>query len=582
MDRDAPHRNLVRDQTAKFSQPANSSQQTLAMMMPLTTTAFEKTLSDLVHARFPVLQVVTYEEDRALKVIVDVLSRMQHEVYVWSSTRGVVGADFQDDKRGKGLRESLTDFRAALDFCEHSVKTSKSHKAFVFLDPHPHLGPRPTDAVNRRRLRELAMNIRTRGYRATCILLSPSTDLPLELEKEVTLIDFPLPDRETITRYVEAFMERVGTSKRVTIDAHPSLVASLVDACIGLTMAEIENCLAKALVDDMTLDRSDIHFILDEKRQIIRKAGILEYIDTKDLTIQDVGGLEVLKKWLSIRRLGFTQQARDYGVSTPRGVLLTGIPGCGKSLSAKCVAGCWRMPLVKLDMGKVFSSLVGSSEENIRFALATCEAIAPCVLWIDEIEKGVAHSSGHAVGDSGVSLRVFGTLLTWMQEKKAGVFIFATSNDISALPSEFLRKGRFDEIFFVDLPDDAEREAILRIHLSKHNRNPNDYDVAKLVELSGERGFGPGISLTGAEIEAWIADAMIESYFRRVAKKDAKIDLDMGDLQAVLKRLVPIAKLRSDQFARMREWAEAHAVNASHREGAEDEHDRSGVRRLDL
>jgi ATP-dependent 26S proteasome regulatory subunit len=528
----------------------------------LASAGFAKQLDDLIHARFPIIQVVTLEEDRALKEVVEIVERLEHEPYIWSVTRGVVAAGFDSEQRARTFKESLVDFKAAIDFCENTAKTGKKRKAFVFLDPYPFLSQKSTDAIYRRRLREFAMSIRSRGYGAVCIIISPSVNIALELEKEITLIDFPLPDRAQITHYVETFIGRVAGSNRVHVEKSAELVPALVDACIGLTMAEIENCLAKALVNDMSLDRSDIHFIFEEKKQIIRKSGILEYIDTRELSIEAIGGLDVLKRWLTVRRRAFTREAQDYGLSVPKGVLLTGIPGCGKSLSAKCVSATWRMPLIKLDMGKIFSSLVGSSEENMRNALSTCEAIAPCVLWLDEIEKGLAHGS-RSIGDSGVSMRVFGTLLTWMQEKKASVFIFATANDIDALPSEILRKGRFDEIFFVDLPTDLERKAILEIHIGRRHRNAANYDLDRLVALSGEENFGPGVAMTGAEIEAWMTEAMIESFNRKQDSGKADEDLQMADFETVIKRLVPLAKLRSEHFAKMRDWANSHAVSAS-------------------
>ena len=238
-----------------------------------------------------------------------------------------------------------------------------------------------------------------------------------------------------------------------------------MDASLGLTELEIENCLSRSLVNDRRLDESDLKTIVNEKKQIIRKTGILEFVDT-NLNLDDVGGLQTLKKWLDLRSHCFDDQAKAFAVQPPKGVLLTGVPGCGKSLTAKCVASAWNMPLLRLDMGKIFQGLVGSSEQNIRLALKTAEAVAPSILWIDEIEKGLSGSGGSG-GDGGTSTRVFGTLLTWMQEKKSPVFVFATANNINGLPPELLRKGRFDEIFFVDFPSWEERKKILEIHIPR-------------------------------------------------------------------------------------------------------------------
>jgi ATP-dependent 26S proteasome regulatory subunit len=525
----------------------------------------ERNLSDLIRARFSIIQTVTHEEVRTRRLLEKIATRLEYHPYLWSVTRGIV-EDFDTDVNAGGRKNLLTDFRSAVDYCEKIAQTGRK-SLFIFLDPTPFLSEKTGEPVNRRRLREFAMNIRNRGYNATCILISSNRGVAPELEKEITLVDIPLPNHKYVTQFVEAFVNRIAKSPKVHVGQDHDLVHALADAAVGLTKNEIENCLAKALVHDLDLTKTDIRFILEEKREIVRKSGILEFIDTKDLSIDDVGGLEVLKKWLGIRRLAFSADAAEYGIHSPKGVLVTGIPGCGKSLAAKSVAAAWGMPLIQLDMGKVFSMWVGSSEENIRNALKTCEAVAPCVLWIDEIEKGLSFST-KAMGDSGVSMRVFGTLVTWMQEKRAPVFIFATANDIEALPAELLRKGRFDDIFFVDLPTPAERESIFRIHLRKHKHSPAAYDVAKLVNLSGEGHLGPDTVLTGAEIEAWVNEAMITSFARRRASQNPADDLAMADFEATLSRMVPISRLRAEQFTRMRQWAAEHAISASERVAA--------------
>lgn len=563
--------------TLVASQPSSQAATPGPQPMSNEQTRFDRDLSNLIRARFPIVQVMTFEEDRALKVVLGIAERLEYRSYVWSVTRGIVDDFASDVNLLSHAKNTLTDFRAALDHCEKIAQSG--HKSlFILLDPYPFISEKAGEAAYRRCLREFAMNIRTRAYNATCVIIAPSFNVAHELETEISLIDFPLPDRAAVTHLVETFIDRVGKSPKVTIDKDPKLVRALVDASIGLTKAEIENCLAKALVDDLAIGSDDVGFIFDEKKQIIRKSGILEYIDTRDLSLEDVGGLEALKRWLRVRRLAFSPEAAEYGIRNPKGVLVTGIPGCGKSLAAKCVAASWRMPLIKLDMGKIFSMWVGSSEENIRNALKSCDAIAPCVLWVDEIEKGLAHSSRN-VGDSGVSMRVFGTLLTWMQEKTSPVFLFATANDIEALPAELLRKGRFDDIFFVDIPNDTERRAILDIHVRKHKHDPAKLDVARLVELSGDRHLGPDVALTGAEIEAWVGESMLASFARRQETGRPTEDLSMGDFEAALARTVPIAKLRAEPFARMREWAAEHAVNASDKLSVSSKH---GGRRLDL
>ncbi|HTP85023.1 MAG TPA: AAA family ATPase [Alphaproteobacteria bacterium] len=536
---------------------------------------FQRNLSDMIRARFSVVQIVTHEEDRARQMIEKIAAKLEYHLHLWSVTRGVV-EDFDSDENLGGKKTLLTDLTSAIDHCEKIAQSGRK-SLFVFLNPYPLLSAKWAEMAHRRRLHEFAMNIRNRGYNATCVIVTPSREIAPELEKEITLIDLPLPDHQYVTQFVAAFIDRVGKSPKVRVEPNNSLVQALADAAVGLTKAEIENCLAKALVHGFGLHSSDVRFILEEKRQIIRKSGILEYIDTKDLSLDQIGGLEVLKKWLLIRRLAFTADAAAYGIHSPKGVLVTGVPGCGKSLTAKCAAASVGVPLIQLDMGRVFSMWVGSSEENIRNALKTCEAVAPCVLWIDEIEKALGAST-RSTGDSGVGLRVFGTLITWMQEKSAPVFIFATANDIEALPSELLRKGRFDDIFFVDLPTPAERRSILEIQLRKHKHSPAAYDIDRLLELSGEGHLGPNTSLTGAEIEAWVNEAMITSFSRRCTSQNPNEDLSMADFEATLSRLVPISRLRAEQFTRMREWANEHAINASERQPALAGHGR----RIDL
>ena len=327
-----------------------------------------------------------------------------------------------------------------------------------------------------------------------------------------------------------------------------------------MTKLEIDNCLARALVSNRRIDASDLKGILAEKKQIIRKTGILEYIDSQ-LNLNDVGGLQTLKKWLELRSHCFGDEAMKFGVKPPKGVLLTGIPGCGKSLTAKCVATAWNMPLLRLDMGKIFQGVVGSSESNIRLALKTAEAISPSILWIDEIEKGLSGASGGG-GDGGTSVRVFGTLLTWMQEKTSPVFVFATANNINGLPPELLRKGRFDEIFFVDFPSSEERKKILEIHISKLGRNKADFDLNRLAELSGESQFGKDVVLAGAELEAWVSDALIQAFSRRI-DGEQNADLSMKDFETTIKRVVPMGQMRKDEFLKIREWANENAVSAS-------------------
>lgn len=513
-----------------------------------------KSLTDYIKARYAVLVIESFEEERVLGELQGIAKAINHDLYIWNSTDGVTYTNGSSASQEKTL-----DFTAALKFCENRAKEQGSRNIFVFCDADGYLNSK-APAVNRRRLRDFAINIRKKGYISNCIIISPTFEITTDLQKEITLVDFPLPSREEVKEIITSFLNNYKGMQGVTIDVNSELLEKFVDASIGLTKLEIDNSFARALVSNRRIDASDLKGILSEKKQIIRKTGILEYIDSQ-LNLNDVGGLQTLKKWLELRSHCFGDEALKFGVKPPKGVLLTGIPGCGKSLTAKCVATAWNMPLLRLDMGKIFQGIVGSSESNMRLALKTAEAISPSILWIDEIEKGLSGASGGG-GDGGTSTRVFGNLLTWMQEKTAPVFVFATANNINGLPPELLRKGRFDEIFFVDFPTAEERKKILSIHISKLGRDVNKFDLDKLAFLSGEQSFGKDVVLAGAELEAWVADSLIQSFSRKIDGDD-NADLSMKDFEKTISHVVPMGQMRKDEFTKIRAWANENAVSAS-------------------
>lgn len=512
-----------------------------------------KEITDYIKARYAVLAIESFEEERVIGEIELIAGSLGHQVFLWNSTSGV-------QANGATVGEKTQDLKAAIDFCESKAQAEDSKNIFVFCDAHNYLTSN-SNPIYRRRLRDFAINIRSRGYRSNCIIVSPTLDMTGDLEKEVTFVDFPLPSRDEVKAQLDEFIQSWQGNQSVRIDLDESGRDKLVDAALGLSKLEIENCLSRALVADLCLDTSDIRSLLDEKKQIIRKSGILEYVDS-ELNLDDVGGLEVLKKWLQLRSHCFSPAAKAFGIRAPKGLLLTGVPGCGKSLTAKCVASSWGMPLLRLDMGKIFQGVVGSSESNIRSALKTAEAISPCILWIDEIEKGLSGSSSGS-SDGGTATRVFGTLLTWMQEKESAVFVFSTANNIEGLPSELLRKGRFDEIFFVDFPTQEERKRILEIQLTKLGRNVSNFNLSRLVELSGEEHFGKDVVLTGAELESWVGDALIEAYSRQAEDRAGPSELSMQDFETTISRLVPMGKMRKQEFAKLRAWADQNAIGAS-------------------
>ena len=309
---------------------------------------------------------------------------------------------------------------------------------------------------------------------------------------------------------------------------------------------------AKVIVEDGVFDLQDIPRILEEKRQIIRKTGLLEYYDlTEDLG--SVGGLSALKDWLASRSGAFSSRAREFGLPEPKGLLLLGVQGCGKSLSAKAIAGLWHLPLLRLDVGAVMNAFVGSSEENMRKAIRIAESLSPCILWLDEIEKGFSGMGGRNDADGGVSRRVFATFLTWLQEKTRPVFVIATANSIEMLPPEMLRKGRFDEIFFVDLPAAAEREAIFRIHLRKRDRDPARFDPPRLAEAA--EGF------SGAEIEQAIISALYDAF------DDGGREVTQADLDGAIRQTIPLSRTMDQEIDGLRDWAHERTRPASSAQG---------------
>jgi SpoVK/Ycf46/Vps4 family AAA+-type ATPase len=322
-----------------------------------------------------------------------------------------------------------------------------------------------------------------------------------------------------------------------------------VDAALGLTFNEAENAFARAIITDNALGPGDVERVLSEKKQIIRKSGILDYFHTEE-DIGSVGGLDNLKAWLEKRALAFTRKAKDFGLPEPKGILLAGVQGCGKSLTAKAVSNLWQIPLLRFDVGRVFSGVVGSSEENMRKAIKTAESIAPVILWVDEIEKSLSGVQSSSFSDAGTSARVFGTFITWLQEKTAPVFVIATANNIDLLPPELLRKGRFDEIFFIDLPNQSERIEIFRIHLMKRKRNPGNFDLEALASASG--------NFSGAEIEQAVISALFDAFV------DNR-DLLTGDVEKSIRATVPLATTMSDKVRNLRQWAETRTVPATAR-----------------
>ncbi len=510
----------------------------------------KNSIVNMLKARFPIIYINTYEESRVVKLIDEIFEDSSNkiskrDVFVWSQTSG---ATLNNNTNNNDR------FKQAMTILEHIEKYDKP-SVFILKDFHVFFSNscKQFDYSIIRKLRDIVPVLTTSDNPRSIIITAPVLSLPVELQKDVVILDLDLPDVEEILSVMEKLInDNVGTDIRLNKDEK----MKLCKAAVGLTFQEAENAFAKAMVIDGSLSIDVIDTILEEKSQIIKKTGILEYIKT-DVKAKDIGGLENLKKWLKVRSKSWSEEAKKYNISPPKGVLITGVPGCGKSLVAKAISDMWTMPLLRLDMGSIFSSLLGSSEENMRKAIKTAEAISPSILWIDEIEKGFSGVGGS--NDSGVSSRIFGTFLTWMQEKNTPVFVIATANNIKALPSEFLRKGRFDEIFFVDLPTKSERKEIFSVHLNKKLKNSvlensleiNDELLDKFANIT--EGF------VGAEIESIVSSVVFEAF-----NEDRMIRED--DFYKIIKNSIPLSVTQAEQILSIRQWANVRAVAATKNE----------------
>lgn len=481
----------------------------------------------LIRAKYPILWVTSWEERRVEEAIKEIAQKLNRQLHTWSVTQGMVPTV----RRASGPVKATT-LPGELEALAQ-IHESAEFTVFLLKDFHPYM--KDTRVV--RLLRDLAA--RLRGKAQTLILLSPQLALPTELEKDVTVLEYPLPGRDEISLQLDEVTQAMADTPNVDTTLSPDLRETIVRSAQGLTTDEIESALARALVEDrrLTVDK-----IIEEKKQIVRKTGMLEFYPSSN-SMDDIGGHGLLKDWLLKRSKSFTDAAREFGIPYPKGILIIGVQGCGKSLVAKAVSSAYNLPMLKMDVGRIFGSLVGQSEQNMRRAIAIAESLSPCVLWIDELEKGFAGMNG-GVSDSGTTARVFSTFLTWMQEKTKPVFLIATGNNVAQLPPELMRKGRFDEIFFVDLPDTKEREEIFRIHLAKRKRDPKKFKVGELASITD--GF------SGAEIEQLVVGALNAAFFadREVTFKDIKFEAD---------NQVPLSRMMSEDIADLREWARMRA-----------------------
>jgi hypothetical protein len=503
-----------------------------------TETRSQKTRSDisaLIRARNTLLWIATREEFRAESVLTDAASDATCKIAFWDVATGVsfpAGSGFGDPRR------DLADPNAALDWFDR-LPTGENGERWILVmrDLHQLFSP-----LVSRALRSYARDWQRRArnsFRAV-VVLTPSSEVPLELQGQACFVDFPLPDRAEITSILDGLLGLYPNA------APNGVREAAIDAAVGLTANEAENCYARSLVT--TSGKIDPAIVAGEKKRVIAREKVLTWYDPDPRGLDAIGGLDILKEWLKARKLAFSKEARAYGLPAPKGTILIGPPGTGKSQTAKAIATAWGQPLLRLDVGALRSKYVGESEANIRKALAVADTVSPCILWIDEIEKALGGSSGPQ-GDGGVSADALGAILSWMQDRAGSVFVIATSNDVRALPPELLRKGRFDELFFIDLPTRGERAEILRVALKQHGRELPTDRLGAVVDATAE--------FSGAEIAALVPDALFKAF------ADGARPITAEDILEAAKTVVPLAKTAPEKLSALREWAKGKARRAS-------------------
>lgn len=495
-----------------------------------------KELDLLIRARYPIIYLRTSEESRAFNLIANIAKAQKKNLVSWSSTEGL---NLRENYQGGELKNSDA-LRQPLAALEIMLQDS-GRTIYVMKNIYAHLD----DRMVIRKMRDLYEAIK-RSYK-TIVILAPVKRIPEDLEKAVYFVEMPLPDVLMHKKLLKEIVHTVRKDNRIKIELPESRFDSMANAALGLTLEEAERVFFKAIIRDAKLAHEDVRFVRDEKRQIVEKSGLLEYYET-DEDLSSLGGLDLLKIWLNRRTRAFEPAAREFGLPAPKGLLLLGIQGCGKSLAAKAVAGSWQFPLLRLDLSRIFGSLMGSSEDNMRRALHMAESVSPAVLWVDEIEKTFSGIESSGRSDAGTTARVFGSFLTWLQDKEATVFCVATANSVDHLPPELLRKGRFDEIFFIDLPKPEERLDIFRIHITKRRRDPGKFDLKELAARAD--GY------SGAEIEQAIISALYDAF-------DQNRDITTKDILQSLQTSVPLSVTMRENIEQLRDWARDRARRAS-------------------
>jgi SpoVK/Ycf46/Vps4 family AAA+-type ATPase len=487
---------------------------------------FNDELALFLKARYPIIYINTIEEDRVEYVIrQNIKTNLNRSMYSWDFVDGYTN---NPNNEGFAKRNPLQ----ALELVERL--NAETPALFLLKDFNRFL----TDLSISRKIRNISRVLKLQPK--TIIIIGSELNIPRELQDLVTVLQFQLPSEIEINQE----LNRLITSLNIKIE--PQLFETLTRACQGLSLERIRRVLSKIIATYKTIDDNSINILLSEKKQIISQTEILEYASVNE-KITNLGGLDNLKSWLKKRKTAFSIQASKYGLPTPRGLLLVGIQGTGKSLAAKAIATDWQLPLLKLDVGKLFGGIVGESESRLRQMINVAETISPCILWIDEIDK--AFNNTESRGDSGTSNRVLGTFISWLSEKTQPVFVIATANNIDLLPLEIIRKGRFDEIFFLNLPQKEEREEIFKIHIREFRpKTWTSFDYSKLAQSSE--------SFSGAEIRQSIIEGMYQAFYE-------KREFTTKDICIALNDLIPLANLESDQMKRLQNWASSGRIRSA-------------------
>jgi len=484
--------------------------------------SFEE-IKRLIASKYPMVWIESWEEERVettLKKVAATGFSQPLPFLVWSETRG-----FGDGKK-----------TTVIEALEHFLSLQGS-ALILIKDFSWTLGP---ESLLKRTLRDVFQS--TKSSFKSVFLCSPIVNVPEDMLKEVVSIDFALPDETDLQGIFDSVIK--GFPK-IKVSLSEEQKMRIFQGALGLTGDEAKFIFQKMLVGKTELNEEAVTIVFEEKARIIRREGLLEYIPTK-YDLADIGGLENLKDWLKDRGTFFSKEAKDAGLRMPKGILMTGVSGCGKSLSTQAIAAAWGLPLYRLDMNRVYGGAIGTPEECFRRAIIQIEAVAPAILWLEEIEKGVA---GYEQGDKGVTARIFSSFLTWLQEHTTPVFVAATANEINKLPPELLRKGRFDEIFFVDLPSEEERKQIFKVHLEKRNADMSQFNLTELAKATN--------NFNGAEIEQTVVSGLV------LAFKDGKRPLKQDDIFKATGRMVPLATTMSEQIKEIKRWADTRAVKAS-------------------